>query len=82
MKTENSTTLEELFTELINNQDLESYGLTPQLVMQLQGQVEESLGLLNDVVDELREFSPEAVTAIKSITLEIFEGNNESEQPL
>ena len=79
MTTDNITTIEELFTELINNPDLETYGLTPQLVMQLQGQVEESLGLLNDVVDELRGFSPEAVPALKSITLRIFEDNHELE---
>lgn len=77
MKTDNSTTLEGLFTELISNSDLETDGLTPQLVMQLQGQVEEGLGLLHDVVDELREFSPEAVSVLKSITLRVFEDNNE-----
>lgn len=77
MKTDNITTIEELFTELINNPDLETHGLSPQLVMQLQGQVEESLGLLHDVVDELREFSPDTVSALKSITLRIFEDNHE-----
>ena len=54
MKAENFTKLEELFTELINNHDLKPYDLNSQQVLQLQGQVEESLGLLNDVIDELQ----------------------------
>ena len=71
MKIQNFTTLEELFTELINNE--ETYGLDSKLAVQLQGQIEEAFGLLSDVVDELQTISPEAITAIKSMTLQIFE---------
>lgn len=78
MKTENCTSVAELFTELVNNNDLETQGLNPQLVIQLQGQVEESLGLLNDVVEELRTIAPEAVVSIKALTLKIFEYDSES----
>ena len=73
MVTKNIPTLEELFTELINNHNLESSGLNSQQVVQLQGQIEEGLGLLNDVIDELRTIDPEAVSAIKALTLQIFE---------
>ena len=73
METKNPTTLEELFTKLINNNDLESYGWNSQQVVQLQGQIEEGLGLLNDVIGELRTIDPEAVSAIKALTLQIFE---------
>ncbi len=70
---------ENLFAELINNHNLESYGLNSRQVFQLQGQLEESLALLNDVVDELRPISPEAVATIKSLTLQIFECDSESQ---
>lgn len=72
MEAENTPALEELFTELIDN-NLENSGLTAQQMVQLQGQVEESLELLNDVVDELRQIDPQAVAAIKSLALQIFD---------
>ena len=71
MKIQNFTTLEELFSELINNE--ETYGLDSKLAVQLRGQVEEAFGLLSDVVEELQTISPEAITAIKSMSLQIFE---------
>lgn len=71
MNIQNSTTLEELFTELIDNE--KTYGLDSKLAIQLRGQVEEAFGLLTDVVDELQTTSPEAITALKSMTLQIFE---------
>ena len=79
MNTKNSTILEELFAELINNHNLASYNWNSQQVIQLQGQVEESLGLLSDVVDELRIISPAAVDTIKFLTLQIFECDSDSE---
>ena len=79
MNSKNLTTLEELFAELIDNYDLASYGLSSQQVVQLKGQVEESWGLLSDVVDELRAISPAAVDTIKSLTLQIFECDSDSE---
>lgn len=76
MKTENLTTIEELFAELIN-ENPNSKELNTKLIVQLQGQVEESLGLLNDVVEELRTIAPEALPPLKSLTLKIFEGESE-----
>jgi len=77
METEKLPTLEELFTELINSHNLESHGLNYQHIVQLQGQAEEGLGLLNDVVEELRDLSPQAVATIKTITLQIFDDESE-----
>ncbi len=79
MNSKNLTTLEELFAELIDNHDLASYGLSPQQVVQLKGQVEESWGLLSDVVDELRAISPAAADTIKSLTLQILECDSDNE---
>ena len=79
MNSKNLTTVEELFTELIDNHHLASSGLNSQQVIQLQGQVEESLGLLSDVVDELRAISPAAADTVKSLTLQIFECDSDSE---
>ncbi|MGH2414996.1 MAG: hypothetical protein ACRDEA_15160 [Microcystaceae cyanobacterium] len=39
----------------------------------LQGQVVEALGLLKDVVDELRSVDPEAIATIKAAVLHIFD---------
>lgn len=72
MKTENLTTLEELFTDLINNNHLESYGLNSQQVIQLQGQIEEGLGLLNDAIDELQTIDPESVATLKALITQTF----------
>ncbi|MEL7407815.1 MAG: hypothetical protein AAFN00_12765 [Cyanobacteria bacterium J06558_2] len=75
MKTGNYQTVAELFTDLINDHGLATNNLNPQLILQLQGQMEESLGLLNDVVDELRTIAPESIPALKSLTLQIFEND-------
>lgn len=80
METENFTTLKELFAELIDNHNFASSGFNPQEILQLQGQIEESLGLLNDVVEELRDISPDTVSTIKTLTLQIFEGDSESSE--
>ena len=82
MKEESITVLEELFAELIRNHNFESQGLNAQQLIQLQGQTEESLELLNDVVEELRLISPKTVATIKSITLKIFECDSESKGSL
>ena len=73
MTTDDRIILEELFIKLINSNDLESHGLNSQQVVQFQGQIEESLGLLKDVIDELQTIDPEAVAEIKALTLKIFE---------
>ncbi|MGK7896122.1 MAG: hypothetical protein AB4372_21540 [Xenococcus sp. (in: cyanobacteria)] len=73
MTTDNRITLKKLFTKLIDDNDLQSYGLNSQQILQFQGQIEESLGLLKDVVDELQTIDPETVSVIKALTLEIFE---------
>ncbi len=78
METEKLTTLKELFTELIDNPNFASSGFNSQQILQLQGQVEESLGLLNDVVEELRDIAPGTVSAIRTLTLQIFEEDSES----
>lgn len=65
--------LEQLFTELIDRQELETCGCNARQIIQLQGQAVESLELLKDVVDELREIDPQAIATIKSITLRIFD---------
>ena len=75
MKTEKFTTVEEIFAELKNNHNLESYDLNAQQINQLQGQVEEGLGLIADVVEELRPISSETVDLIKSLTLKIFDAD-------
>lgn len=77
MKTDNLTTVEELFTKLVN-ENPNSQDLDNKLIVQLQGQIEESLGLLNDVVDELRAIAPEALPPLKSLTLKIFDQQGES----
>ncbi|MEM7594316.1 MAG: hypothetical protein AAF383_22870 [Cyanobacteria bacterium P01_A01_bin.83] len=76
MDAKNITTLEELFAEL-NKHNAESPSIDPLLLSQLQGQAEESLGLLDDVVSELRIISPEAVNIIQCLTLQIFECDSE-----
>ncbi len=78
METEKFTTLEELFTELIDDPNFASSGFNSQQILQLQGQVEESLGLLNDVVEELRDIAPGTVSTIRTLTLQIFEEDSES----
>lgn len=75
MKTEKFTTVEEIFAELKNNHNLESYDLNAQQINQLQGQVEEGLGLIADVLEELRPISSETVDLIKSLTLKIFDAD-------
>lgn len=77
MDTENFTTVEKLFAELVKNNP-KSKDVDFNLIAQLQGQFEDSLGLLNDVVDELREIAPEAIVPLKSLTLKIFEFEGES----
>ena len=79
MNSQNLTTLEELFAELIDNHDLASYGLSSQQVVQLKGQVEESWDLLSDVIDELRAISPVAADTIKTLTLQILECDRDNE---
>lgn len=80
METENFTTLEELFAELIDDPNFASSGLNSQQILQLQGQIEESLGLLNDVVEELRDIAPDTVSTIRTLTLQIFEEDSESSE--
>lgn len=77
MDTESFATVEKLFAELVKNNP-KSKDVDSNLMAQLQGQVEEGLGLLNDVVDELREIAPEALVPLKSLTLKIFEFEGES----
>jgi hypothetical protein len=47
---------------------------------QLQGQLVEALGLLKDVVDEMRVVAPEAIADIKAAVWQIFEENGEQEE--
>ena len=80
METEKFTTLEELFAKLIDDPNFASSGFNSQQILQLQGQVEESLGLLNDVVEELRDIAPGTVSTIRTLTLQIFEEDSESRE--
>ena len=79
MTIENLDTLTELFTRLLERQS-DSRRLDPQYIIQLQGQVEESLGLLNDVIDELRIIDPQSVSTLKSLTLQIFDEDSDPSQ--
>ena len=65
--------LEELFAKSIECEDSATHSLSTRQMVQLQGQIEESLDLLNDAVEELREIDPQAVTTIKLLTLKIFD---------
>jgi|GEM_PF-3544260 len=78
MTIENLNSLEELFAKLREHRQIKSSSLDPQRIIQLQGQLEESLGLLNDVIEELRIIDPESVSILKSLTLQIFDENNQS----
>ncbi|MGH2413926.1 MAG: hypothetical protein ACRDEA_09600, partial [Microcystaceae cyanobacterium] len=52
-----------------------------QQLAQLQGQVVEALGLLKDVVDELRLVDPEAIATLQAAVLQIFDNGNGNGQP-
>ena len=76
MTTENLNTLKELFAQLLDRQG-DSSNLDPRYINQLQG-VEESLGLLKDVIDELRRTYPRSLTTLKSVTLQMFDDESEA----
>lgn len=73
MTTEDFDRVEELFAQLLDRYQSESTSSNPHYLSQLQGQVEESLGLLNDAIEELRTIDPESVCTLKSLTLKIFD---------
>ena len=79
MTSENIDELKELFAKLHQHNQTKRNSLNPQHIVQLQGQAEESLGLLNDVIEELRIIDPKLVDALKSAILQIFDGDCESD---
>ena len=73
MTSENTHQLNELFAKLIVRDRHDLISSNFQHINQLQGQVEESLDLLNDAIEELRTIDPESVCTLKSLTLQIFD---------
>ena len=78
MTTDQLNTLKELFNKLLDRYRNDPHDLDPHYLNQLQGQVEESLELLNDVIDELRIIDPQSINTLKSLTLQIFDGDDKS----
>jgi len=77
MSTDNFNKLQKLFSQVRDRHLQEPNKLNPEYITQLEGQVEESLDLLNDVIEELRTIDPESIHTLKSLTLQIFDRENE-----
>ena len=77
MTTDQLNTLKELFNKLLDCHQKDPHNIDTYYINQLQG-VEESLGLLKDVIDELRMIDPQSVNNLKSLTLQIFDEDDET----